>query len=220
MFCFWCHVWWRVLSKRRALAVRKATNTNWRHTGDFRLQQTGSSNSRQIAVTWEGKDARKEGDKRNEKWRHIRRNNDICFSESDLNVVGFVTLRGPKRTILPMVGVWHCVTILVSPDVSEERIAFLFKGWEVQDTPLKTMAWRPFEWSVNTKQQSTKSQTTWTLNSTAAETLIFASNLVNYPVWLSHWCWMLQEQCSGVWRRVVPMGGVPKFHRNVATQIP
>jgi hypothetical protein len=41
---------------------------------------------------------------------------------------------------------WHCVIIslsrlgcdtlslLVSPDVSEERIAFLFKGWEVQVT--------------------------------------------------------------------------------------
>jgi len=94
----------------------------------------------QIAVAWEGKDARKERDKRNE-----IRNNDIRFAESDLNVVGFVTLRGPKRTVLLMVGVWHCVTVLVSTDVSEERIAFLFKGWEVQDTPLKTMAWRPFE---------------------------------------------------------------------------
>lgn len=111
MFCFWCHVLWRVLSERRALDVRKATNTNCRHTGDFRLQQTGSSNSRQIAVIWEGKDARKERDKRNEKWRHIRRNNDIWFAESDLNVVGFVTLRGPKRTVLPMVGMWHCISL-------------------------------------------------------------------------------------------------------------
>jgi len=170
----------------------------------------------QIAVTWEGEDARKEREKHNE-----IRNNDIWFSECDLNVVGFVTIRGPKRTVLPMVGMWHCVTVLVTPDVSEERIAFLFKRWEVQDTPLKTMAWRPIEWSVNTKQQCTTSHTTRPLNSTAADTQTFPSNLVNCQIWVSYWCWMLREQCSGVWRRVVPVGGgVSKFYRNFATQVP
>jgi len=129
----WCLKGESLLSERRQIQIVGTQATSGCSKQEVQIRS-------QIAVTWEGKDARKERDKRNE-----IRNDDIWFAESDLNVVGFVTLRGSKRTVLLMFGMWHCITVLVSPDVSEERIAFLFKGWEVQDTPLKTMAWRSFE---------------------------------------------------------------------------
>ena len=98
----------RLLSERRQIQIVGTQATSGCSKQEVQIRS-------QIAVTWEGKDARKERDKRNEKWRHIRRNNDIWFTEGVLNVVGFVTLRGPKRTVVPMVGMWRCATVLAPP---------------------------------------------------------------------------------------------------------